>query len=355
MKNAPLLNLVLAVLLVIMVGWLLVVGRAILLPIVAAVISVYVMVSATEALRRLPVVGRLPLVALRFAVLAGFTAVVLAIAVVFSATVREILVVAPLYEANVDTLLNRLADRFNLESHVLWEQIEAVTIGQIDVQKLALGMLGGFTSLGAAFFLAVVYAAFLLGERGGFDRKIAAAFPGDARTESIRRLVSRINEQIRDYITVKTLINIVLAMVSYVILWALGIDFALFWAMLIGILNYVPYVGSYIAVTFPVLLSMAQYGDIGRTALLTVLLVAVQVYVGNFLEPRLIGRQLNLSPFVVLVSLSIWAALWGIPGAILAVPMTSILTIVLAGFDATRPLAILLADRIETPTGRRAG
>ncbi len=345
MKDAPLLNLVLVMLLVMLIGWLLIIGRTVLLPIFTAAISVYVLVSASQALRKVPIVGRLPTLVLRGFVLAAFTAGVIGIALIVTATVREITAVAPEYQENLLALLDRAARRLNLESHELWAQVEAMTTSRIDLQDMALGVLGGFTSLGAAVFLTIVYTAFLLAERSKFERKTAAAFPDPVQAKRILGFVSQINGQIRDYIAVKTAINIILALISYVILLGLGTDFAPFWALMIGLLNYIPYVGSYVAVTMPVLLSLAQFGDPAKSVLLAVLLTAVQMLIGNYLEPRTLGRQLNLSPFVVLASLAVWASIWGVPGAILAVPMTSILVIVLASFEATRPVAILLAER----------
>ena len=118
---------------------------------------------------------------------------------------------------------------------------------------------------------------------------------------------------------------------------------------MIGLFNYIPYVGSIIGVALPILLSLAQFGSLGTTALLGGLLIAAQTYVGNILEPRIIGRQLNLSPFVVLVALSVWSALWGLPGAILAIPLTSMLTIICGSFPETRFVAVLLAGEAPEP------
>jgi predicted PurR-regulated permease PerM len=151
---------------------------------------------------------------------------------------------------------------------------------------------------------------------------------------------------------VKTLINVILAATSFVILWAMGVDFAVFWAVVIGLFNYIPYVGSIVGVMLPVVLSLAQFASPGTTALLAGLLIAAQTYVGNLLEPRLIGRQLNLSPFVVLVALSVWSAMWGLPGAILAIPMTSMLVIICGAFAPTRFVAVLLAGAQEQEAGQ---
>lgn len=134
----------------------------------------------------------------------------------------------------------------------------------------------------------------------------------------------------------------ILATICFVILWACGVEYALFWALIIGLFNYIPYVGSLFGVIFPVLMTLAQTGSLKLTILVAILLTVAQMFVGNFLEPRMIGKQINLSPFVVLLSLSLWSSLWGIAGAILAIPLTSIFVIVLEAFRSTRPFAILL-------------
>jgi predicted PurR-regulated permease PerM len=102
-----------------------------------------------------------------------------------------------------------------------------------------------------------------------------------------------------------------------------------------------------VGVALPVVLSLAQFGSFGTTAALAALLMTAQAWVGNILEPRMIGRQLNLSPFVVLLALSVWSSLWGLPGAILAIPMTSMLVIICAAFGPTRFVAVLLAGAVK--------
>jgi predicted PurR-regulated permease PerM len=141
----------------------------------------------------------------------------------------------------------------------------------------------------------------------------------------------------------KSLINIVLGTVSYLILRFVGVDFAGFWAILIGLFNYIPYVGSFIGVFFPVTLAIVQFGALGPVLGLLAALSAAQMTVGNLVEPWLMGTSLNLSPLVILVSLVVWTARWGVAGAILSVPILAILVIVLSAFDGTRPLAVLLS------------
>lgn len=354
LKNAPLLNLVLSLVLVIAVGWLLLVGRQIILPIVTAVISVYLMVSASQALGRLPLLKRAPPFVIRALVLAAFTFALLGLAVVVAATVRDIVAALPRYERNLETMLEALARRFDLELQAVWLQVRAVTLDRIDLRQMILAGLGGFTSVGMTVFLIIIYAGFLMAERGTFPQKISAALRDEESAEKALRVATDINTQIRQYLAVKTLINLILGAISFAILWLIGVDFALFWAISIALLNYIPYVGSYLAVAFPVILSIGQFASLQTTLILLALLVTAQALVANILEPRWIGRQLNMSPFVVMVALSIWGTLWGIPGAILAVPMTSILIIVAASFDSTRFLAVLLSERTEPVSAGRA-
>lgn len=355
MQRDTLSTVVYALLLAILAGYVLSVGRGILLPIVTAVMSVYIMDSASAALSRMPGLSRLPGVLLRAIVLLVFMGCLIVLALVVAATVRDIAEVMPEYRANLEGMVGGLAAQLGVEAQNLWDEIMAVTVNRIELEAIAGAVLGGLTAVGATVFLVVIYASFLFAERRGLRQRSMAAFADAETAQRTMETVAAINRRISDYLAVKTLINILLGTISFSILWVMDVDFALFWAIVIGLLNYIPYVGSYLGVAFPVILSLAQFGSLPQTALLLALLVAAQAYIGNVLEPQWIGRKLNLSPFVVLVALSVWSALWGIPGAILAVPMTSMLVIVLSSFDGTRFLAILLAERVEADTGTAAG
>ena len=112
----------------------------------------------------------------------------------------------------------------------------------------------------------------------------------------------------------KTLVNVILGAISYIIMLAIGLDFALFWAVMIALLNYIPFVGSLVAVFFRSSCRLPSSGRSTTTLILAALLLGAQLISDNVLEPRLIGRQLNLSPFVIIVALSFWSAIWGLAG-----------------------------------------
>jgi predicted PurR-regulated permease PerM len=337
------LTLVLAVALVLMTGWLLVIGRGVLLPIILAVIAVYVLTTAAEALGRLPGIRRLPEVLLHGLVLLLFTLAMVALSLIVSTTLNDLVAAMPRYQQNLETLAGTVADLAGLESPT-WDELVDLTLGNLNFQAITLRALGGASSFGLTFFLILIYAGFLMVERRQFATKLALAFPQGDRAETAGRILREVNQKIGDYLAVKTAVNIILGALSFVILWLMGIDFALFWALVIALFNYIPYAGSVLGVALPVILSMAQFGSLGTTAVLGGLLIAAQAYVANVLEPRMIGRQLNISPFVVLLSLAVWSALWGLPGALLAIPLTAMIAIICDAFPASRFIAVLLSE-----------
>jgi predicted PurR-regulated permease PerM len=349
MRGAPFLNLVLAVALALMAGWLLVIGRSLLIPVFAAVIIAYVLSETSEWLGSLPVIDRLPLVLRHIILLAAFTLIFASFTFIVTSTIDDLLAAAPRYQTNLEALSSDLTLRFGLDLPPTWDDIWEATIGKLNLQGILIVLLGWVLTFGLTAFLIVVYVGFIIAERGTFAAKLIKAFPDRAQAEATARIIIEINAQIGRYLAVKTFINLVLGVLCYVILWWMDVDFALFWAVVIAFSNYIPYVGSIVGVAFPAVLSLAQFDSIQESVVLTLLLTSAQIAVGNFLDPWLVGRQLNLSPLVIIISLSIWASLWGIPGAILAIPMTSMLTIIFASFDSTRFIAVLLSERGDAP------
>lgn len=346
MRDAPFLNLVLAMALVLMTGWLLVIGQGIILPIVMAIITVYVLTTASEVMGRLPVVDRLPAYARHLIVLLAFTVALFAFTLVIQITVKQLLLGLPRYQANLEVLLTRLADQGWIEDTQTLDDVIGIVMEQINLQSLFLRLFSGFTSFSMTLMLVALYAAFMISERGSFAQKLTAALPAGNQARVTGEIVAQINSRIGDYLTAKTLINVILGVISYAIMWWMGVDFALFWALLIGLFNYIPYLGGPLGVAPPVILSLAQWGDPWSTIVLCVLLASVQTVIGLILDPKLVGRQVNLSPLVVLAALAIWGAMWGLPGALLAVPMTSIIAIVCSAFASTRFVSVLLAEKI---------
>ncbi|MGJ3265010.1 MAG: AI-2E family transporter [Salinarimonas sp.] len=326
-----------------LVGVILHLGRTVLVPVVVAIMLTYVIVGAVDALGRAPFLGHTP-AWLRYVVaVVTFLAALALIGLMAAANLRGLTLVLPAYEANLREILDRVAAPFGATGTALWEGVRALTIDRIDAGRAALWILNTLANAGAYLVLIVTYVVFLLPERTLMSKKLRAIAGDRAPSGRQQELLARINGQITSYLSAKTAINIVLGLISFGVLVLLGVEFAVFWAMFIALANYVPYIGSLAAVALVVLQILAQTGSLETTLVSLGLLVAAQVYVGNWLEPRWLSRSSNLGPFVVLLSLVVWGSLWGMPGAILAVPLTSILMIVLASAPQTRAVAILMS------------
>jgi predicted PurR-regulated permease PerM len=190
---------------------------------------------------------------------------------------------------------------------------------------------------------------FLLFEQRIFDRKLHALMRDPGRADRVRELLGRISRQIEGYVWVKTLTSLLTGVVSFLIMWAVGIDFAEFWALVIFLLNFIPIIGALLGVIFPSLLALVQFETIVPFLIASSALSATQFVVGNLIEPRLMGRQLNLSPLVIILSLAFWGALWGIVGMILCIPIAVIIMIICGHFGPTRPVAIMLSADGQVP------
>jgi AI-2 transport protein TqsA len=337
-------NLVYGAALTLMIGWVLHLGRGIIVPVVSAALIVYVIMGLARFLELLPWVGRtIPgWVRNLFSILL-ILAVLAAIVLMMITNVNQVANVMPHYAERLLAIVQGVAAYIGIETQPTWTTLRDEVMEQIDLRTLIGTAVASVGQIVSVFVVVLIYAGFLLAERGTFPVKLGAMSQDADTLAEVRAVLGEINQRIGRYLALKTFVNVVLGLVSYAMMALVGVEFAGFWAVLIGLLNYIPYLGSFLGVLFPVVLSALQFDDVGVVLLVLAVLTAAQMMVGNFLEPYLLGNSLNLSPFVILVSLAIWYALWGIPGAILSVPITASLVIVLSVFRGTRPIAVLLS------------
>ncbi len=181
-------------------------------------------------------------------------------------------------------------------------------------------------------FLIVIFVVFLLVGRNSHERRTG--------------IYAEIEATIRGYITTKTAISAVAGVLVWLILWSLGLRMALLFGLLAFLLNYIPNIGSIVATLLPIPIAATQFNDAWTVLAVVSLPGAVHITIGNFIEPRLMGRGLELHPVTVLLALAFWGLLWGVIGMVLAVPMVATLRIVLSRFATTRSLGNLLAGRL---------
>ena len=333
--------------LIVFVLW---IAQGVLKPVVVAAFVSFLIVSVKRGIDRAPVVGRvLPDVVSFTLAFALIVLVLFGLVVLVRDNIEEVLVQAPLYRERfleIATGLGAWADGLPLPGDGADEAIDRVRQGMIAFSEGLLGGVAGATTglLGGLVTISL-YVAFMLVERGRFLRKVGIIAGPERAANIVSEVIDDIGHLVSQYVSIKTFTSLLVAGLSYVIMLVLGVDFAAFWALLIFSFNFIPIIGSIVAVILPGVLALVQPGGgVGLALLRLGLLTAAEQAVGSVVEPRLLGRSLNLSPLVILLSLAAWGTLWGFAGLLLCVPMTVAVMIVLSQFRATRPIAVLLSD-----------
>ena len=160
-------------------------------------------------------------------------------------------------------------------------------------------------------------------------------------------LWGEIDRNVQQYLSVKIVASAATGVFTWLCLWILGIPLAMVFGLLAFFLNFIPSVGSLIAMVLP--LPVAYLTNAGSPQIWVLALVlpgSVQFLIGNVLEPRFQGESLDLHPITVLLTLIFWGLLWGAVGAVIPVPMTAVLKMILERFETTRPVAEILAGRL---------
>lgn len=219
------------------------------------------------------------------------------------------------------------------------------------------GSLIGFVGTGGDFirgtFLVILYMLFIFAEQAVFRRKLLAV--ASERFSNADELLSTIGLGIQRYLGVKTVTSLATGVLIYTLLVWLQVPYALLFGFITFLLNYIPTFGSIAASVPPIATALASFEGWGPALTVAVGYLVVNTVIGSIIDPKLLGRELNLSPLVVLVSVVVWAGMWGVPGMFLAVPLTATAQIVLANLEPTRPLAILLSNGPPSLLGRLSG
>ena len=244
------------------------------------------------------------------------------------------------YQSNINALLKELNSLVGLTvSNEITQNLQLIKLE--DFLNPLLNSLTGFmgNSLMVPFYL-----LFLFIEETSFQNKLLLIYTKQSHVNTTKSLLSDIEKSITQYIGLKTLVSLLTGAVCGITFLAFGLESPLLWAFVLFIMNFIPIIGSLLAVLFPTFFALLQFGDFSTPALMLAFLIAIQMIIGNILEPKIMGDSLNISPLVALFSLAFWGAIWGITGMLVSVPITVILIILLAHFPSTKNISILLSN-----------
>ena len=320
--------------------YLLVAGRSLLLPLVMGLTLWYMVDSLADALEQ-PRLGRLrvprPLALMAAVLMMG--GLVWIVGRTIGLNITAVAAAAPAYEGRLQRLIDHGADMIGLE--------HAPTLGELFDRLSLADTLAGIAAAAASVVsvagIVLIYAGFLFVEQVQFRRKLAILLAGGPNQARVRSVLAQIDRDIRVYVRIKTSLAVVTSLLAYGVMTWVGVDFAGFWAVMVFFFYFIPTVGSILAIAAPALLTLVQFDHLTPFLIVLFVIGTIQIVTANVIEPAIMGRSLNLSPLVVIVSLMVWGTIWGVVGMFLCVPIMVVLLIVLAHFETTRPVAVLLS------------
>jgi len=333
--------LLLTILAVFVLGVILLELKSVLLPFVIAVFLSIIFSPIVVGLKRKGIPTALSLLL----VLLTFSLVFFLVGLLISSSIESFVIELPKYERKLTAIIDNVVHTVNevaIEYNIDLEQVGWSRALQVSSLAAALTSgVGSFLNFLTNLFLILLFMMFILSGSGDLASKIRLAFP-QHQADRMSHMITNIETRARQYLIAKTLISFGTALLTFVILWATAVDFPLVWAFLTFLLNFIPNIGSIIAVLFPIALAFLQFDTPGRPLLVLILLTSVQFVMGNIVEPKLMAFRLNLSALMILVSLIFWGWLWGVLGMILAVPIMATVKIVFENIEPLRPYAILM-------------
>ena len=214
---------------------------------------------------------------------------------------------------------------------------------QTDIMSFVTRVIGGVGVIFSDFFVIFLSVIFILAEATSFPSKFARAF---SNTQDKMIHVNHVLNKIRHYLAIKAVFSLLTGVVISILLVFIGVDYPFLWGMLAFLLNFIPTIGSLIAAVPALILALIQLGPIG-VLWTAISYFAVNNIVGNYLEPKFMGKMLGLSAFVVFLSLIFWGYIFGSVGMFLSVPLTMTIKIALDTNEKTRWLGILLGAEEE--------
>ncbi len=223
---------------------------------------------------------------------------------------------------------------------------EASPLGDLRILPVGQGLLSAAGSAARAlseFVLIIFFATILLMGKHTVVDRILAAFP--QKKSMVPVILRHIDSHLRIFLGIKALSSLAVGLGTALVLAAFRVEFAVTWGFLAFLFNFVPTLGPIASIAAPVLIAMVQYPTLLEPLLAAGILIVLHLGVSSLVEPRFMGQHLNLSFFVIFLSLFFWGWVWGPAGVLLAVPVTTSIKIILERIPATSHFALLLEGR----------
>lgn len=332
--NTKLITVLLGILTIIALGAVLHILQTLFLPLVIAILLSFILT---------PLVGRfnrsIPRILAVFLVIIILIVGLYVIGWFFYTSINAFIAVLGYYQDRFNIIVREIINRYELPPDMM--EILHFSNG------LRSGLLSfsiSFVSFAGQLIIVLFFVIFMLLENPLSEKKMNLAFKGTSR-DRVRKIIKKINSQITRYLSVKLGISVATGLLVGVSLYFIGLDFYLMWAFLAILFNFIPNIGSTFIMLATILMSFIQFYPEWNPILATMIIMPlIQMILGNFLDPKLQGNQLDLSPVIILISLVFWGWIWGIAGMFLAVPLAETIKIICANVDVLKPVGILMSS-----------
>ncbi len=330
----------LGIVVAIMLGGVLYLTSSIVLPFMVALFLAYLL----DPLVRFLKYCRVPLaLAVCFALLVTFIFLAL-MGMLFYASAQSFVREYPTYEPKLRALVTTLTSRLEVAS-LSWQLSDlSQELSSASLVRAALASVGTFVTFLGHLLLVLLFMVFILLGQQRLPQRLHRAF-GEAQAQRITLVLHRITRQIQTYLGTKALLSLVSGVLVNLCLLILQVDFAVLWGALAFLLNFIPHVGAPISIIPPVLVAILKFDTLMPAVWVLVSVTLIHVVLGSFIEPRLMGRSLHISPLLMVLSLLFWGWLWGVVGAVLAVPIMATIKIVCENIPPLRFLSALMSER----------
>jgi len=326
-KLAPINNICLMILAFTAATWILVYTKSILMP---YVIALFISIVAGTVAETLQHKYKVPYTVGLIISFISFLAIVTLAVLFITNSIESFVNGADIYSARLDDAVDWLILKAQSHGIKLNAQFINDTIDKLPLFTVAKSVGGTVMTLSTNFMLITLFVIFIAMSKA---------------TDDTPAIVGDIQKQISFYLIIKISVSLLAACCTWAVLASLKTELATMLAIVTFVLNFIPNIGPLIATALPLPVLFLQYGFDWHIILAVLLLAAIHFIIGNLLETKWLGKGMDLDPIIVLACLIFWSLVWGAMGALLAVPLTAIIKIVLARNETTRPLANLLAGK----------
>jgi len=329
----------LGVILIFAIGTVLKIAQTVFIPLILAVLLSYIVEPAINGMTKI----KIPRIIAIIIVLLIMFGVLYLIGLFLYSSINSLLREFPKYQRKFEDLLvvvnNLLGEHLPSSIHLL-DRIDWAARVRTTLVQISESFVGFLRHL----FVIIIFLIFLLSEKPFFKKKLSDAFQMNMNLR-IGKILDHINQQIGRYLIIKFFISLLTGFLFWISFVIIGLDFALIFGVMAVLFNFIPSIGSIVITVLTILMSFIQfYPSWGPIIAVTVTTNVIQTLVGNILDPKISGEQLNISPFLILVSLIFWGWLWGIIGMFLAVPLAVVMKIICENIPSLKPISVIMGS-----------